>query len=104
MNPRLAMSLCTPKTLPLIPLTLRDRELTGTMNISHTYPSVTTTTQPCSGGHSGSRSGLDWSILVIMSQNGCVQISDSEELTPRAVEVQVLLARMGDVKKPWRGE
>lgn len=25
---------------------------------------------------------------------------DSEDLTPRAVEVQVLLARMGDVKKP----
>jgi hypothetical protein len=74
------------------------------MNISHTHPSIITTAQLCLGGHFGSRSGLDWSILAIMSQNGCVQTSDSEELTPRAVEVQVLLARMGDVRKPGGGE
>ncbi len=39
-----------------------------------------------------------------MRQNGCVQTSDSEELTLRVVEVQVLLARMGELKKPGGGE
>lgn len=43
-------------------------------------------------------------MLAIMRQNGCVQLSDSEELMLRAVEVQVLLARIGDVKKPGGGD
>ena len=35
-----------------------------------------------------------------MRQNGCVQVSDSEELRRRAVEVQVLSVGILDVKKP----
>ena len=43
-------------------------------------------------------------MLAIIRQNVCVQTSDTEELTLRVVEVQVLLARMGEVKEPGGGE
>lgn len=86
---------CSPKSL--IEITYRHK------NISSTQPCITTTAQPCSGGHPRSWFGLGWSILAIIRQNRCIQTSYTEELTLWVVEVQVLLARMGEVKKPGGG-